>query len=137
MTQRQAPLIWREIHFSQPLDALAATSLLERILADAHLGQIVVETRARGGRARTLVATRHSTGLDALVRSLVPGARVSAPRHSRYETGQTLRLGVSRPQLPGLPGVSRTVVDCVGQAALLLLTKSCSASPCVRYPSAE
>ena len=37
----------------------------------------------------------------------------------------------------GLPGVSRTVVDCVGQAALLLLTKSCSASPCVRYPSAE
>ena len=37
----------------------------------------------------------------------------------------------------GLPGVSRTVVDCVGQAALLLLTKSCSASLGVRYPSAE
>ena len=37
----------------------------------------------------------------------------------------------------GLLGVSRTVVDCVGQAALLLLTRSCSASPCVRYPSAE
>ena len=39
--------------------------------------------------------------------------------------------------LCGLPGVSRTVVDCVGQAALLLLTKSCSASLGVRYPSAE
>ena len=40
-------------------------------------------------------------------------------------------------QWSGLPGVSRTVVDCVGQAALLLLTKSCSASLGVRYPSAE
>lgn len=100
MTQRQVPLIWREIHFPQPLDAATAIGLLERILADVHLGQIVVETRACGGRARTLVATRHSTGLDALIRSLVPGARVSAPRHSRYETGQTLRLRVSRPQLP-------------------------------------
>ena len=100
MMQRRVPLIWREIRFPQPLDAATATGLLERILADVHLGQIVVETRARGGRARTLVATRHSTGLDALIRSLVPGARVSAPRHSRYETGQTLRLRVSRPQLP-------------------------------------
>ena len=43
----------------------------------------------------------------------------------------------SCPDLTGLPGVSRTVVDCVGQAALLLLTKSCSASLGVRYPSAE
>ena len=45
--------------------------------------------------------------------------------------------GISHRQEIGLPGVSRTVVDCVGQAALLLLTKSCSASLGVRYPSAE
>ena len=37
----------------------------------------------------------------------------------------------------GLPGVSRTVVDCVGQAALLLLTKSCSASPSSPGPAVQ
>lgn len=95
-----APLSWYQVRFCQPLSTADATGLLERILADRHLGRVVLETRASGGRARTLMATRPGAGLEAVVPEMVPGSRVTAPAEDRQSVDAALRLRVSRPLLP-------------------------------------
>ncbi|WP_223913168.1 type IV secretory system conjugative DNA transfer family protein [Actinomyces capricornis] len=88
------------MQLSQPLSTTDATGMLDRILADWHLGRVVLETRASSGRARTFVATRPGTGLEATIPELVPGSRVTTPAEGRQSVDAALRLKVSRPLLP-------------------------------------
>ena len=107
-------LIWRDVRFSAPLSTSDATGLLERILADDSLGSVVFETRASAGRARTLVASHLERSLDQLIRQLVPGTRIAAPRRSRRGIDHAVRLSTSRPTLP----LSSERVEAVARSVL-------------------
>ena len=95
-----APPEWRQVQLARPLSAQAAVTLLDRVLADRHLGRVVLETRASGGRAQLLAASCHSVAISQLVESLIPGSRVSWAAVYRHDVDITLRLSLSRPNLP-------------------------------------
>ena len=77
MARRTYPLVWHHIRFALPLAQDAAVGLVERILADASLGRVVLELRACGGQATWAVGSQAGERLVSLVRELVPGCRVS------------------------------------------------------------
>ena len=94
------PPEWRQVQVARPLSAQAAVTLLDRVLADRHLGRVVLETRASGGRAHLLAASCHPVAISQLVESLIPGSRVSRAAVYRHDVDITLRLSLSRPNLP-------------------------------------
>lgn len=50
---------WRQLHLALPLGAETATQVVERLAVDAHLGHLVLEARASGGRVRYLLGGCH------------------------------------------------------------------------------
>ena len=77
MARPTQPLVWHQLRFALPLAQDAAVGLVERILADASLGRVVLELRAVGGQATWAVGSSAGERLVSLVRELVPGCRVS------------------------------------------------------------
>ena len=77
MARPTHPLVWHQLRFALPLAQDAAVGLVERILADASLGRVVLELRASGGQAVWAVGSRAGERLVSVVRELVPGCRVS------------------------------------------------------------
>ena len=77
MAPATRPLVWHQLRFALPLAQDTAVGLVERILADASLGRVVLELRASGGQATWAVGSSAGERLVSLVRELVPGCRVS------------------------------------------------------------
>ena len=77
MARPTRPLVWHQLRFALPLATETAVGLVERILADASLGRVVLELRAAGGQAVWVVGSSAGERLVAVVRELVPGCRVS------------------------------------------------------------
>ena len=77
MARPTQPLVWHQLRFALPLAQDAAVGLVERILADASLGRVVLELRASGGQAVWAVGSNAGERLVSVVRELVPGCRVS------------------------------------------------------------
>ena len=77
MARPTQPLVWYQLRFALPLAQDAAVGLVERILADASLGRVVLELRASGGQAVWAVGSSGGERLVSVVRELVPGCRVS------------------------------------------------------------
>ena len=77
MAPATRPLVWHQLRFALPLAQDAAVGLVERILADASLGRVVLELRASGGQATWAVGSQAAERLVSVVRELVPGCRVS------------------------------------------------------------
>ena len=77
MARPTQPLVWHQLRFALPLATDMAVGLVERILADASLGQVVLELRASSGQAVWAVGSSAGERLVSLVRELVPGCRVS------------------------------------------------------------
>ena len=77
MARPTQPLAWCQLRFALPLAQDAAVGLVERILADASLGRVVLELRACGGQATWAVGSSAGERLARVVRELVPGCRVS------------------------------------------------------------
>ena len=77
MARPTRPLVWHQLRFALPLATETAVSLVERILADASLGRVVLELRASGGQATWAVGSSAGERLVSVVRELVPGCRVS------------------------------------------------------------
>ena len=77
MARPAQPLVWHQLQFALPLAQDAAVGLVERILADASLGRVVLELRASGGQATWAVGSSAGERLVSVVRELVPGCRVS------------------------------------------------------------
>ena len=71
------PLVWHQLRFALPLAQEAAVGLVERVLADASLGRVVLELRASAGQATWAVGAQAGERLVSVVRELVPGCRVS------------------------------------------------------------
>ena len=71
------PLVWHQLRFALPLATETAVGLVERILADASLGRVVLELRASSGQAVWAVGSSGGERLARVVRELVPGCRVS------------------------------------------------------------
>ena len=71
------PLVWHQLRFALPLATETAVGLVERILADASLGRVVLELRAAGGHATWAVGSQAGERLARVARELVPGCRVS------------------------------------------------------------
>ena len=57
MARPTQPLAWCQLRFALPLAQDAAVGLVERILADASLGRVVLELRACGGQATWAVGS--------------------------------------------------------------------------------
>ena len=77
MARPTHPLVWHQLRFALPLAQDTAVGLVERLLADASLGRVVLELRAVGGQAVWAVGSRAGERLVSVVRELVPGCRVS------------------------------------------------------------
>ena len=77
MARPTHPLVWQQLRFALPLAQDVAVGLVERLLADASLGRLVLELRASGGQAVWAVGSRAGERLVSVVRELVPGCRVS------------------------------------------------------------
>ncbi len=77
MARPARPLVWHQLRFALPLGQDTAVGLVERILADASLGRVVLELRAYGGQAVWAVGSSAGERLVSVVRELVPGCRVS------------------------------------------------------------
>ena len=77
MARPTQPLVWHQLRFALPLATETAVGLVERILADASLGRVVLELRAVGGQATGAVGSSAGERLVSVVRELVPGCRVS------------------------------------------------------------
>ena len=77
MARPTHPLAWHQLRFALPLAQDAAVGLVERILADASLGRVVLELRAVGGQATWAVGSSAGERLARVVGELVPGCRVS------------------------------------------------------------
>ena len=77
MAPATRPLVWHQLRFALPLAQATAVGLVERILADASLGRVVLELRAAGGQAVWAVGSHAGERLGSVVRELVPGCRVS------------------------------------------------------------
>ena len=77
MARPTRPLVWYQLRFALPLAQDAAVGLVERLLADASLGRVVLELRAAGGQATWAVGSQAGERLVSVVRELVPGCRVS------------------------------------------------------------
>ena len=78
MARPTGPLVWHQLQFALPLAQETAVGLVERILADASLGRVVLELRASGGQATWALGSQAGERLVSLVRELVPGCRLSA-----------------------------------------------------------
>ena len=100
MARPARPLVWHQLRFALPLAQDAAVGLVERLLADASLGRVVLELRACGGQAVWAVGSRAGERLVSLVRELVPGCRVSHG-FSRRAVGQAVVVS-ARPVGVGL-----------------------------------
>ena len=77
MARPTQPLVWHQLRFALPLAQDTAVGLVERLLADASLGRVVLELRACGGQATWAVGSSAGERLVSVVRELVPGCRVS------------------------------------------------------------
>ena len=77
MARPAQPLVWHQLRFALPLAQETAMGLVERILADASLGRVVLELRAAGGQAVWALGSSAGERLARVVRELVPGCRVS------------------------------------------------------------
>lgn len=118
MTSHRSLVIWRRLAFRLPLEAGTAVDLLQRLVVDASLGHIILETRAQGGRAEWLLASTVGQRLDAAIKQLTPDTRVTTPRTSRRPVDQALRLSVSRASLP----LSTDRLEAVARAVLAALS---------------
>jgi len=49
---------WQQVWWPQPFDPAAAWELLERVLADRHLGLVALEARASSGRVHYLIGSQ-------------------------------------------------------------------------------
>lgn len=77
MAPATRPLVWHQLRFALPLAQDMAVGLVERVLADASLGRVVLELRASDGQAIWAVGAQAGERLVSVVRELVPGCRVS------------------------------------------------------------
>lgn len=107
-------LRWRQLHLALPLGAETATQVVERLVVDAHLGHLVLEARASGGRVRYLLGAATDQRLDDIVCQLAPGSRTTTPAESRSLVKAALRLGVRRASLP----LSSERLEAVARAVL-------------------
>lgn len=107
-------LWWRQLYLALPLGAETATQVTERLVVDAHLGHLVLEARATGGRVRYLLGAVADRGLDDIICQLAPGSRTTTPTESRGPVKVALRLGVRRASLP----LSSERLEAVARAVL-------------------
>ena len=79
MGRRKTPAwVWQQVWWPQPLDPVVAWELIERILADSHLGRVAFEARAALGRVNYLLGSsaRAAAPLREIMTSIIPGLRV-------------------------------------------------------------
>lgn len=93
-------LQWRQLHLALPMSVETATQVVERLVVDAHLGHLVMEARATGGRVRYLLGAKSHQHLDDIIYHLSPGSRTTTLTSSRSLVNAALRLGVRRASLP-------------------------------------
>ena len=116
MARPARPLVWHQLRFALPLATETAVGLVERILADASLGRVVLELRAAGGQAVWAVGSSTGERLVSVVRELVPGCRVSRG-FSRRAVSQAVVVSAR----PVGVGLATERLSAVGRAVLAAL----------------
>ena len=121
MARPARPLVWHQLRFALPLAQDAAVGLVERILADASLGRVVLELRAADGQATWALGSSAGERLVSVVRELVPGCRVSRG-FSRRTVSQAVVVS-ARPVGAGLATERLSAVVRAVLAALAVTAK--------------
>lgn len=103
MGRRKSPAwVWQQVWLPQPLSPDLALELLERVVADRHLGMMVFEAHAAMGRVSYFIGSLASSSrtLRELTTSMVPDARVRELEHTpRVPLTVCARLKISHPAL--------------------------------------
>ena len=94
-------MLWRQVHWSRPLNADAVIGLLTRHASDASRGTLVWETRSEAGQIRYLLGgtpadLSEATGLTS---RLVPGATVTQLASPRREAERCGRVQIRQRSL--------------------------------------
>ncbi len=101
MNRARYPLIWREAHWPRPLSPDQALEVLHRIATEPSLGTVTIETRARGGVIRFLLAVaKPQIGtLTRFITTLAPGTQITKPTGPRRAIATAGRVTLSHPSL--------------------------------------
>lgn len=119
MRSTKPSLVWRQIHWSRPLDTARVLGLLERIATEHSLGTVFVETRANAAGIRFLIAAGSPQigTLTRLVTTLIPGTVLTKPETPRTQVARTKAVKVSHPSL----ALSDDRLDALTRAVLAAL----------------
>ncbi|MBA3617995.1 MAG: type IV secretion system DNA-binding domain-containing protein [Acidothermales bacterium] len=79
LTDSGADLIWRQVHWSRPLDAARAVAVLRAWAADQRSPRLVLEARATGGRLRYLLGMPFGAqaSVEQHLTTVLPGVQVT------------------------------------------------------------
>lgn len=113
---RQCSWQWHTIHWPRPLSWSMVLVLVQRLVADPHLGSLVIETRATPHRLHFRIAAdqQRSAAVAALVADLIPGATLTPSREVFHPLTAAARLKVSHPSL----SLDTTRVEALTRAVL-------------------
>ena len=94
-------MLWRQVHWSRPLDTDAVIGLLTRLASDTSRGTLVWETRSEAGQIRYLLggAPADLTEATGLTTRLVPGASVTKLASERREAERCARVQIRQRSL--------------------------------------
>ncbi|QHK19849.1 type IV secretion system DNA-binding domain-containing protein [Pseudarthrobacter psychrotolerans] len=95
-------IVWQEIHWPHPLDAIRTLNLLRQWAAQVHAPQIILEARATKNGIRFLVGSqrRHEAALRRDIEQMVPGAIVAAEITGRSHASVSRRIMINHPIRP-------------------------------------
>ncbi len=122
--RKSPPWVWQQVWWPQPLDPDLALDFLERIVADRHLGVVVLEARSVMGLVSYFIGSPagSSRTLRELTTSMIPSSRMSELEHvPRMSVIVCARLKISHPALAlntdRVTAVSRAVLAGLAMAS--------------------
>ena len=94
-------LVWLQLFWPRPLGTQTVSELLQRLVADPHIGRLVFETRAHAKGIAFLLGVRSSQRdtIAHIVRELVPGMQYTDSTEQPAGSGEATSLANLRPRM--------------------------------------
>lgn len=94
-------LVWLQLFWPRPLSIQTVSELLQRLVADPHIGRLVFETRAHAKGIAFLLGVRSSQRdtIAHIVRELVPGMQYTDSTEQPAGSGEATSLANLRPRM--------------------------------------
>lgn len=94
-------LVWLQLFWPRPLSTQTVSELLQRLVADPHIGRLVFETRAQAKGIAFLLGVRSSQRdtIAHIVHELVPGVQYTDSTEQPADSGEAASLANRRPRM--------------------------------------